>query len=546
VPLAIELAAQLCATMSLSAVARELAQGIDLLTGPPLSGRAPHASLRESIARSYVSLDPDEQCLFRRLSLLPGGADIATAEATTADLCWSRRVLHGVLGRLVYTSMVSAGLDADPDAPGWFTVLEPLRAFGREQLHAGHETDVVHGLLCTWLADRARTLWTQNFRSPIAEGWKWTDGELTNLRYAAEVLRGGAQPGYALLAATAAKLLIQHGEFDEADVLLEQVLATPGISMEDEARARCVNGHGLVLRARFDEAHAQLTTAYELAEAAADEPLALQVLSSLIATYSEAEADRASALSRTLLSRVRAGSDTELLATVCLKAAWYFVAGGYDGEARAAAAEAVALRAGRLTEDNLHTVGVVALASGEVALATGYFTDGLRRSAHLYTSLDHVEGLALAAAYQQEDERALRLLAGATAVRADRLPRGEWWAGRLQAAAAAVHTRLPPAEAKAAVAAGARLTFEELAEYALTGRVPSRVAVDRPLNPREQQVARLIADGHRNRQIAARLSLSIRTVEAHTASIRRKLGLSSRAQIAHWVATYAAVPTDEE
>lgn len=543
VPLAIELAAQLSATMSVAAIGRELAQGIDLLSGPPLGGLTPHASLRESIARSYVPLDPDERRLFRRLALLPGGAGIATAEAMTADLRWSRNVLHGILGRLVHTSMLSM----DPDTPGCFTILEPLRAFGREQLHAENETDAVHGLLCAWFAERARTLWTRNFRSPIAELWRWTDGELANLRYAVEVLRDGAQPGYALLAATAAKLLIQRGEFGQSDVLLEQVLASPGISADDEARARCVNGHGLVLRARFDEAQTQLRTAYELAEAAADEPLALQVLSSLVATHSETEAERASALSRTLISRLRAGRDTELLATACLRAAWFFVAGGHDEEARAAAAEAVALRAGRLTEDNLHTIGVVALASADVVTATGYFTDGLRNSAHLYTSLDHVEGLALAAAYQEEDDRALRLLAGAAAVRADRrLPPGDWWAGQLEAAAGAARRRLPPAAVKAVVASGARLRFEELVEYALTDRVPSRVAVDHPLKPREQQVARLIADGHRNRQIAARLSLSIRTVEAHTASIRRKLGLSSRAHIAHWVAIYATAPTDEK
>jgi DNA-binding CsgD family transcriptional regulator len=52
---------------------------------------------------------------------------------------------------------------------------------------------------------------------------------------------------------------------------------------------------------------------------------------------------------------------------------------------------------------------------------------------------------------------------------------------------------------------------------------------DGPLTPRETQVLRLVADGRSNREVAADLVLSERTVERHVSNILTKLGVSSRA-----------------
>jgi DNA-binding NarL/FixJ family response regulator len=53
---------------------------------------------------------------------------------------------------------------------------------------------------------------------------------------------------------------------------------------------------------------------------------------------------------------------------------------------------------------------------------------------------------------------------------------------------------------------------------------------------READVARLVADGLTNKQIGARLFISERTVDSHVRSILTKLGFSSRAQVAAWMA----------
>lgn len=54
------------------------------------------------------------------------------------------------------------------------------------------------------------------------------------------------------------------------------------------------------------------------------------------------------------------------------------------------------------------------------------------------------------------------------------------------------------------------------------------------LTPREQEVLRQIARGYAYKQIARRLSISVKTVETHVSSVLRKLQLSNRHELARW------------
>ena len=60
------------------------------------------------------------------------------------------------------------------------------------------------------------------------------------------------------------------------------------------------------------------------------------------------------------------------------------------------------------------------------------------------------------------------------------------------------------------------------------------------LTCRQLEIARLVADDLSNRQIAARLFLSERTVETHITNMLNRLGLGSRVQLTRWLAEQAS------
>jgi DNA-binding NarL/FixJ family response regulator len=103
---------------------------------------------------------------------------------------------------------------------------------------------------------------------------------------------------------------------------------------------------------------------------------------------------------------------------------------------------------------------------------------------------------------------------------------------------------------QAAYDRGLELPAEDAIGYALQlpkkrpGKPPApSIPVQAPLSPREMQVARLVAEGCSNKQIAARLVISQRTAEGHVDHILTKLGFTSRVQVAAWIA--ASRPGDD-
>jgi DNA-binding NarL/FixJ family response regulator len=71
---------------------------------------------------------------------------------------------------------------------------------------------------------------------------------------------------------------------------------------------------------------------------------------------------------------------------------------------------------------------------------------------------------------------------------------------------------------------------------AFSGDPPTTVADPQldQLSPREREVMRLIARGYTYKEIARRLSLSVKTVETHVSAVLRKLQLSSRHELTRW------------
>ncbi|BBH68550.1 hypothetical protein ACTI_52350 [Actinoplanes sp. OR16] len=148
---------------------------------------------------------------------------------------------------------------------------------------------------------------------------------------------------------------------------------------------------------------------------------------------------------------------------------------------------------------------------------------------------DHAWGLIHLAEGQTGMARA-RLDRAATAWAARR----RFWEGTavLLDQARCAHRTRRPAEAAALVTAARTAWGPSSPPSAwLAGTPAAGGPAESPLTARELEVARLVASGRTDREIAGELVISPRTVGAHVEHIRTKLGVTRRAQIAGWLAT---------
>ncbi|MEZ5426876.1 MAG: response regulator transcription factor [Pyrinomonadaceae bacterium] len=89
-----------------------------------------------------------------------------------------------------------------------------------------------------------------------------------------------------------------------------------------------------------------------------------------------------------------------------------------------------------------------------------------------------------------------------------------------------------------AVSAGKAYLDPSLTEKVMGGYLRQSTALKNAskvqITDRESEVLRLIAWGYTNKEIAARLQISVKTVETHKANAMRKLGISSRIDIVRY------------
>lgn len=80
------------------------------------------------------------------------------------------------------------------------------------------------------------------------------------------------------------------------------------------------------------------------------------------------------------------------------------------------------------------------------------------------------------------------------------------------------------------------------------GSSPAAVAAEdaelEQLTPREREVLRHIARGYMYKEVAQRLDISVKTVEAHVSAVLRKLQLSSRHELSRWALQRRLVSLD--
>jgi DNA-binding NarL/FixJ family response regulator len=96
------------------------------------------------------------------------------------------------------------------------------------------------------------------------------------------------------------------------------------------------------------------------------------------------------------------------------------------------------------------------------------------------------------------------------------------------------------ARAVKAVSEGKRFLTPKVSEIVLDGFLKPRSQrrqgerAGARITPRESEIIRLLAEGKANKEIAAQLGITVRTVETHRAKIMLKLGLHSLAELIHY------------
>jgi predicted ATPase/DNA-binding CsgD family transcriptional regulator len=590
-PLALELAAGRSKSLAAGDLLRLLAGGLELLrTGAPDTA-ARHRTLITTIGWSHDLLTPDERKLFRRLALFANGWTLEAARnvCTLEDLDPSD--IFDTLDRLVDQSLVQMH---ESGGRARYRFLETMRQFAQTHLEASRETAEIARRQAVHFATVAEALGGTSgseFVGPRATGVR--AGFELEYDYMHAALLWSIENGEADLAMRLARYLAPlwyvRGAYARTRGMLEQVLAMPGAQTPTVLRATLLNyaanaaladdptaARGLVDQALaigrtvndavqlaaalqnsglMSELQDDLEGARVLGEKALDvfrssgerrrEATQLTNLGRLAwkqndFTTARTLAERALAIAREIGSIYSTNNALLGLGNALRDQ-------GQPSRARAALEEAVAL-SGTVGDQRsrafcLDALAYVALRQGQRAEAQTCFAESLRLcweiGEHAKVA-DSLDAHARFAAMQGQRESALRLAGAASGLRErlgiiappqSRTVRDEWFDE--------VRKTLDDDAIAAFLASGQTMTTDQAVAYALQPQepAPSDTKLDAwsPLTAREHEVARLVARGFTNRQIAAELVVTEATAAKHVENIREKLGLNSRIQVGAWV-----------
>ncbi|HEU5348712.1 MAG TPA: tetratricopeptide repeat protein, partial [Ktedonobacterales bacterium] len=440
-PLAIELAAARTRLLSPQAMVPQLASRLSLLTDGPRDLPARQRTLRDAIGWSYDLLSPEEQTLFRRLTLFARGftLDAATALNAALDAALDGSVSLAYLDRIA--SLVDKSLLRqydDEEGESRFSMLETIREYGMEQLAASSELPLAqdaHTAYYTDLAEQAARSLTR------ADQRAWLDRlehEHANMRIALRWAHDSQNYLMALrLAAALWRFWYVHGYLNEGRTwlvsLLEQTANRQG------ARNGADNGAWLAARARVLAGAATLaSTQGDLRQTATfgEECLALcrasgdregLAIALTLLGFLAVQQDRiaaAAALAEEALAVSRELDDPWILARAlsCLGQVAYCQA-QYE-RARALFEECLLLnqRSGSLSHSAIQIIylGHTARAQGDLDGALAHYREALRLSRELGDKVRIERELAAIAtimAARGQMKRAARQLGAATALR---------------------------------------------------------------------------------------------------------------------------------
>jgi len=556
IPLAIELAAVRLRALPLPELTDRLENRFHVLTGGRRGTVSRHQTLRTAIEWSYSLCTPAERALWDRLSVFAGNFDVAAAEDVGAcDMVPRDRVLQ-VLISLVDKSVV---LRDGPDGPAGprYRLLDSLREFAAEQLaESGQEADCRARHIARYLA-MARDFGRNFADDDQLARLRQLRAEHDNIRAALEYAFAG--PGSVRDAAGLACVLYSYwhisGSLREGAYWLDKVLDSfPGPDPSPQ-RASALIDRGLIGSVQgHPEAVARAREGTEMAALLGDERLSARGYLALnlaltFAGYHDEAVDAGGQARRRL-----AAADSRV-GLICLDAQMgllYQLSGKFDQSVECCQHGLRGLAAGeRWLRSYLHVISALALYQqpGKEAECAESLRQGLAAKHELGDYVGGafaLEGLAWLAADAGRCERAGWLLGAAHPLwerAGTRLGNNAIMEEFHQRAAAKAGETLGAARFDALHAAGAVQPIDRIVALAI-GDADSLTAGSGPgcrdreaggLTKREQQIASLVASGLSNREIAEKLVISKRTVDAHVDHIFAKLGISSRVQLTVWL-----------
>ncbi|HQY92332.1 tetratricopeptide repeat protein [Caldilinea sp.] len=543
-------------------------------------------TLRAAIAWSYNLLDTKEQRLFRLLAIFAGGCELEAVEAVCGDLDTASRPILDLLIALVDQNLLRAReVDGEPR----FAMLRTIQEYAAEQLvgsgelhdvqqrHAQHYLDLVergdaagHGPhQAPWQArmernhDNLRALLTWSLAQPERASIAYRLGEAlwrfwSHRGHWAEARQWltrilaleGSVPSVlkAKVLRNAGIFATQQGDFDLAEQYFVRSLSVAR-SVEDKIATRnALNALGTNAYLKHDPATA---IAHFQASLVLDRELGdqwgiakrLNGIGNVL--LKQRDFDSALAHVQQSLAKMRELGDAMEIAECLLTLGEIALGKDDDGEAHPYLTECRTLFNDLQDPWGVaaanHGLGLIALRRGKLAQAQTLFADSLQGRKALGDKLgiaESLEAMACLAAAHSSLERAARLWGAATALRSAisaSLMDSERFG--FDPYVKAVRTRLRERQFDAAANAGAAMSLDQALRFAAeppdaaeqsAGRKPPRRAYPAGLSVREVEVLALVAQGLTDGEVAERLVLSIRTVNAHLTSIYNKLGVNSR------------------
>ena len=557
IPLAIELAAARLRVLPVADLAARLDNRFELLTKGSSSGPARHRTLQATIDWSYELCTPAEQTLWARTSVFAGSFDLDGAQAVCSDTRLPPRAILDTVAGLVDKSIV---VREERAGQVRFRLLETIREYGQAKLHASGGVRALRQRHREWYAHLIDAVAAEWFGPRQQEWLIRLQLEYPNLRTALEFCV--AEPGQTRagfhLAGIPWFLWTACGFLAEGRYWLDRLLALDTDPNLDRAQALGTGGYVAALQGDQSAAAVMLEESKLLARRLGDpraQAYATHVLG-LSAMFNGDLEHASTLLEEALLTYAAVGAPDHLTGSlrIALGTCYLFQE---DLERAVAHFTECRSRCEQREERWLLSyvfwgLGFVELSRGELEPAAAHARESLRIKRFFHDTLGLSMALDLLAwimAAQGAGERAAVLLGAAARLWRTfglQLFGSKHFIARREQSTEQAHRALGDRAFEAALARGRELPLDKALAFALDERPTAAATPPRSgattLTRREKEIADLVANGLSNKEIAAKLVISLRTAEGHVEHILAKLGFTSRAQIAAWGAEQRHVP----